>query len=37
MHLKTDRNGLPLGFELTDGQASDSKQFTDLMETGPEI
>ena len=35
--MKTDRNGLPLGFELTGGEASDSKQFTDLMETGPEI
>ncbi|WP_152503387.1 hypothetical protein [Labrenzia sp. THAF82] len=24
IHLKTDRNGLPLGFELTGGEASDS-------------
>ncbi|KAB0564331.1 IS5 family transposase [Brucella pituitosa] len=37
MHLKTDRNGQPLGFELTGGEASDSKQFESLMETGPQV
>lgn len=37
IHLKTDRYGLPLGFELTGGEASDCQQFADLMETGPEI
>ena len=35
--IKTDRNGQPLGFELTGGEASDSKQFENLMETGPQI
>ncbi|PQZ25421.1 hypothetical protein CQZ93_15105 [Ochrobactrum vermis] len=37
MHLKTDRNGQPLGFELTGGEASDSKQFESLMDTGPQV
>ncbi|PRA52756.1 IS5 family transposase [Brucella pituitosa] len=35
--IKTDRNGQPLGFELTGGEVSDSKQFESLMETGPQI
>jgi len=34
--LKTDRKGLPLGFELTGSEASDSRQFEALMETGPD-
>ena len=36
IHLKTDRKGQPLGFELTGGEASDSTQFEALMETGPD-
>lgn len=34
--MKTDRNGQPLGFELTGGEASDSLQFEALMKTGPD-
>lgn len=35
--MKADRDGLPLGFELTGGEASDNKHVADLMDTGPEI
>jgi hypothetical protein len=34
--LKTDHDGLPIGFDLTGGEASDSTHFETLMEIGPE-
>jgi transposase len=35
--LKTDHDGLPIGFDLTGGEASDSTHFETLMELGPDI
>lgn len=32
----TDHDGLPMGFELTGGQAADSPQFETLMDIGPD-
>ena len=37
IHLKCDRDGLPLYFHLTENQASDSRQFETLPEIGPDI
>ena len=37
IHLKTDLRGLPLAFELTEGQASDSPMFEVLLDLGPDI
>ena len=37
IHLKTDFDGLPLGFHVTGGQASDSRQFETLLDIGPDI
>jgi len=35
--LKTDKNGLPLGFHLTGGEQSDSRNFETLLDIGPDI
>ena len=32
----TDHDGLPIGFELTGGEAADSPQFESLMAIGPD-
>ena len=37
IHLKTDFDGLPLAFVLTGGEASDSRQFTTLLDIGPDV
>ena len=37
IHLKTDFDGLPITFILTGGEASDSRQFTALLDLGPDI
>ena len=37
IHLKTDFAGLPIAFDLTPGQASDSRHFPILLDLGPEI
>ena len=37
IHLKTDFKGLPLAFELTGGEASDSRHFEVLLDIGPDI
>jgi transposase len=37
IHLKTDFGGLPIAFDLTPGQASDSRHFPVLLDLGPEI
>ncbi|MDQ5827472.1 MAG: transposase, partial [Chloroflexota bacterium] len=37
MHRKTDFDGHPLGFHLTEGQASDSRTFEVLLEIGPDV
>jgi transposase len=37
IHLKTDFGGLPIAFDLTPGQASDSRNFRVLLDLGPEI
>ena len=37
IHLKFDFDGLPLAFDLTGGQASDSRHFETLLDLGPEI
>jgi transposase len=37
IHLKTDFGGLPIAFHLTAGQASDSRQFSILLDLGPDI
>ncbi len=37
IHLKTDFDGLPIGFHLTAGEASDSKEFKMSLEMGPDI
>ena len=35
--MKTDLEGLPLVFELTGGEASDSPQFPILLDAGPDV
>lgn len=35
-HLKTDHDGLPMPFELTGGEASDSPMFAALIDAGPD-
>ncbi|MGO9702046.1 MAG: IS5 family transposase [Xanthobacteraceae bacterium] len=37
IHLKTDFGGLPIGFHLTGGEASDSRNFETLLDIGPDI
>jgi transposase len=37
IHLKTDRDGGPLDFHLTRGEASDSTQFETSLDIGPDI
>jgi transposase len=37
IHIKTDFKGNPLGFHLTGGEASDSRQFEILLDIGPDI
>lgn len=34
--MKTDHDGLPIAFELTGGEASDSPMFEALIEAGPD-
>jgi len=34
--LKTDHDGLPIAFELTGGEASDSPMFAALIDAGPD-
>jgi len=34
--LKTDHDGLPIAFELTGGEASDSPMFETLIDAGPD-
>ena len=36
-HLKADFDGLPLAFDLTAGEASDSRRFPVLLDLGPPI
>ena len=35
--LKTDLNGYPIGFHLTGGEASDSRNFEVLLDLGPDV
>jgi transposase len=35
--LKTDFDGLPIAFDLTGGEASDSRHFETLTDLGPDI
>ena len=37
INLKTDFGGLPIAFDLTPGQASDSGHFPILLDLGPDI
>lgn len=37
IHMKCDKQGLPLDFHLTENQASDSRQFEILLDIGPDI
>ncbi len=37
IHLKSDLDGKPIGFHLTGGEASDSRQFELLLDLGPDI
>ena len=37
IHLKSDLDGLPIGFHVTGGEASDSRQFELLLDIGPDI
>jgi hypothetical protein len=37
IHIKTDLDGLPLAFDLTGGEASDSRHFQTLLDIGPDI
>lgn len=37
IHLKTDRDGNPIAFDLTGGEASDSRHFETLLDIGPDI
>lgn len=36
IHLKTDLDGYPLGFNLTGGKAGDSRNFEALLDIGPD-
>ena len=35
--MKTDKEGHPIGFHLTGGEASDSRNFGTLLDAGPDI
>jgi transposase len=35
--LKTDKDGFPIAFHLTGGEAHDSRSFETLLDIGPEI
>jgi transposase len=35
--LKSDKKGHPIGFHLTGGEASDSRNFETLLDIGPDI
>ena len=35
--MKTDFEGLPIAFDLTGGEASDSTHFETLMDLGPDV
>ena len=37
IHLKSDLDGKPIGFHLTGGEASDSRQFECLLDIGPDV
>jgi hypothetical protein len=37
IHLKTDHDGLPIAFDLTPGQASDSRHLPVVLDLGPDI
>ena len=37
IHLKTDLYGYPIGFHLTGGEASDSRNFEVLLDLGPDV
>ena len=37
IHLKTDFDGAPIGFDLTGGEKSDSRHFATLLDIGPDI
>ena len=37
IHLKTDFYGLPIAFDMTGGQAADSRHFETLMDLGPDV
>ncbi len=37
IHIKTDFDGHPLAFHLTEGQASDSRNFEVLLDIGPDV
>ncbi|HSY95353.1 MAG TPA: hypothetical protein VK793_07020, partial [Steroidobacteraceae bacterium] len=37
LHLKTDLDGYPIGFHLTGGEASDSRNFEVLLDLGPDV
>ncbi len=37
IHLKTDFDGLPVGFHLTGGEVSDSTQLETSLDIGPDI
>ena len=37
IHLKTDLYGYPIGFHLTGGAASDSRNFEVLLDLGPDV
>ena len=37
IHLKTDLDGYPIGFHLTGGEASDSRNFEVLLDLGPDV
>jgi hypothetical protein len=33
--LKTDKEGVPVGFHITAGEAGDSKDFKTMLDIGP--
>ena len=37
IHMKTDKKGHPIGFYLTGGEASDSRNFETLLDIGPAL
>jgi transposase len=37
IHLKTDHDGHPIDFDLTGGEASDSRNFGTLLDLGPDM